>query len=386
MSLPSDGAAQADRTNWRTAPFSQWAFRHVGEIIPTAPIAHDPDSVWTLPPASAGLEGFHLSTANGPGLDLDAFMDATAGDALVILRDGEVVHEAYAHDNAASTAHIIMSASKSVVGLVVGILADAGRIDVDAPVTDYVPEVAGSAYRGATVRQLLDMRTGVLLDATDQAAYAAATNWEPPGAAPADLHAFYVALAAPPRPHGGPFSYISANTDLLGWVIERAAGQPFAEVVSERLWKPMGAATGAAVTLDDLGAPRTTGGICATAMDLARLGQLLVQAGRRNDSQIVPSAWIDDIVANGDREAWKTGEFAAGFVGMTMRYRSGWYVVDNDPGYVFAMGIYGQNLFVDRANRIVVAKLSSQASANDFRAIGLTHRAFAEIRRRLVSS
>lgn len=385
MSLPSDGAARADRTNWRTAPLSQWAFRHVGEIIPTAPIAHDPGRVWTLPSAGGGLEGFHLSTAKGPGLDLAGFMDATAGDALVILKDGQVVHEAYANGNDARTPHIIMSASKSVVGLVVGILADAGRIEVDAPVTDYVPEVAGSAYRGATVRQLLDMRTGVQLDATDQAAYAAATNWEPPGAAPADLHAFYQALAAPPRPHGGPFSYISANTDLLGWVIERAAGQTFAEVASARLWRPMGAATDAAITVDDLGAPRTTGGICATALDLARIGQLVVQAGRRDDAPIIPSSWIDDIVGGGDREAWETGEFAAGFSGLTMRYRSGWYVVDNDPGYIFAMGIYGQNLFVDRANRIVVAKLSSQATANDFRAIGLTHRAFAEIRRVLLS-
>jgi CubicO group peptidase (beta-lactamase class C family) len=386
MSLPSDGAAQADRTNWRTAPFSQWAFRHVGEIIPTAPIPCDPAQAWPLPPASRGLDGFHLSTPKGPGLDLAGFMEATAGDALIVLRDGEVVHEAYANGSDAGTPHIIMSASKSVVGLIVGVLAEADSIDVDAPVTDYVPEVAGSAYRGATVRQLLDMRTGVLLDATDQAAYAAATNWEPAGDAPADLHGFYETFAAPQRPHGGPFSYISANTDLLGWVIERASGQSFAEVTSARLWRPLGAATDAAITVDDLGAPRTTGGICATALDLARLGQLLVQDGRRDGVQIVPSAWIDDIVANGDREAWKTGEFAAGFAGMTMRYRSGWYVVDNDPGYIFAMGIYGQNLFVDRTNRLVVAKLSSQASANDFRAIALTHRAFAEIRRLLVSS
>jgi CubicO group peptidase (beta-lactamase class C family) len=304
----------------------------------------------------------------------------------VVLLNGEIVYEFYDHDMGPRTPHILMSASKSVIGLAAGILHHSGLLDLDAPVSDLVPEIVGSAYRRATVRQLLDMRTGVVLDEQDVIAYEAASNWSPPppGREGANLHDFLRNLTTPAQPHGGPFRYISGNIDLLGWVIERATGQTVAEVVSERLWRPMGAQDDAFITLDRAGAPRCTGGVCATARDFARIGQLIVQGGRRGDRRIIPEAWIDDIVENGDRQAWKAGEFSAGFAGMTMAYRGGWYVIDDAPKMIFAMGIHGQNLFVDRAHGLVIAKLSSQADRIGYRAVALTHRAAPEILRCLM--
>lgn len=237
--------------------------------------------------------------------------------------------------------------------------------------------------RGATVRHLLDMRAGIVLEHDAQRAYNVATNWSPlpAGQVLTGLHRFFETLTTPPRAHGGAFSYVSANTDLLGWVLERATGQSFASLLSALLWKPMGAEDGAYITLDRDGAPRCTGGLCATARDLARLGQLLVQEGRTGSLEVVAAEWIDDIENNGDREAWRTGEFAASFGRRSMSYRSGWHVIRDAPRTLFAMGIHGQNLFIDRANRLVIAKMSSQASPIDPAAIALTHRAVAEIRR-----
>jgi CubicO group peptidase (beta-lactamase class C family) len=284
------------------------------------------------------------------------------------------------------TSHILMSASKSIVGLIVGILRGNGQLYLDAPVSDLVPEIATTAYRGATLRHLLDMRTGVVFDESDLRAYSAATNWDPvpDGARTTDLHAFFENMTAAFNPHGGPFRYVSANTDLLGWAIERATGKRFAELAAELLWNPLGAENDASITLDRKGAPRCTGGLSTTARDLARVGHLMMQGGRRGAHQVIPSEWIDDISQNGDRQAWKYGEFAQGFGGRSMSYRGGWYVIHDEPRTLFAMGIHGQNLFIDRANRLVIAKLSSQGSPIDYGAVALTHRAVPEFRRCLL--
>ena len=116
-------------------------------------------------------------------------------------------------------------------------------------VTDVLPELKGTAYEDTTVRHLLDMRVGIKFDENYSATsgaiveYRKSTGWNPlgPGETPSDLHSFYARLKDREGPHGGRFHYVSPNTDLLGWVIERAAGRPYAELMSELLWKPVGA-------------------------------------------------------------------------------------------------------------------------------------------------
>jgi hypothetical protein len=380
-------APKADLANWRTAPFNRWAFHHVDDIIPSAAIAA-PDGTWLLPDAVFALDEFKLTGTDGAALDLNGMLTATATDALVILHGGRIVFEFYANGNGPHTPHILMSATKSVVGLIAGIVQDRGQLALDAVVSRYVPEISDTAYAGATVRQLLDMRAGVVLQGERLRAYDAATGWTPADGPQRGLHSFFAHMNARQRPHGGPFAYVSANTDLLGWVIERATGQSFAALVQSLLWGPMGAEDGAYIALDPQGAPRCTGGLCATARDFARIGQLIANGGRRGDLQVAPEAFIDDICRNGDHAAWANGEWGKlfSFAARSMSYRSGWYVVDDAPQTLFAMGVHGQNLFVDRANDIVIAKLSSGADPIDYAAIVLTHRAVAEIRRRLLGA
>jgi len=382
MSLASDHSIRADRSNWRTSPFNKCAFRNVGEIIPVAEIASGSD----IAPLPVELQSFdHLRVPSGRGetLSLRDVLKATETDGFVILHDGRIVCEYYDHGTTAETQHIVMSATKSVTGLIAGILRGRGVLDPDVRVSSYVPEIAATAYRDATVRHLLDMRSGIILNARELRAYAVASNWEAlaPDETGFGLHTFFRTMTAPHQPHGGVFKYVSANTDLLGWVIERASGKRFAALVSELLWKPMGAERSAFITVDCNGAPRCTGGFCTTVRDLARLGQLIVADGQRRSANIIPRELLADIAENGDRNAWKNGEFAAYFGGRTMSYRNSWYVVHDAPKLLFAMGIHGQNLFVDRANRIVIAKVSSQDDPIDYQATTLTHRAVAEVRR-----
>ncbi len=374
---------EANLSNWRVSPHNRWAFHNVEKIIPVATIKAGSHPM-PLPSTPVDLSGFEVKS-RGAAYTLRQMLAATSTDGVVVLRDGRIVFEDYANGTTADTQHIIMSATKSITSLVAGSLKARGLLDTEAPVTDYIPEVMLTAYQGATIQQLLDMRTGIHLDQAALRAYALATGWDPAGHGEevGDLHSFYAAMTAPPRPHGGPFAYTSANTDLLGWAIERAAERPFADLMSELIWKPMGATHDAFITLDPKGAPRCTGGLCMTVRDFARIGQLLLEDGRREGVEIVPLAWIEDIARNGDRKAWKAGEFAQGFAGMDMTYRNSWYVVNDAPQVLFAMGIHGQNLFIDRANRIVIAKVSSQAEPVDHVALPLIHRSVTEFQRRL---
>jgi CubicO group peptidase (beta-lactamase class C family) len=385
--FPPAAAGQVTLANWRQPPYNQWAFQHVRELVPSADIANDPSAVWALPEAPLDWSTWSLAEPAGP-MTLPAWRDATDTDGLVVMQRGRIVGEWYARGMGEHTPHILMSVSKSMLGLVAAQLIDRGVLDPGQPVTALVPELAGSAYRGATLRHLLDMRVGVLFDEDYLATsgpiieYRKAQNWNPlaPGDTPSDLRSFFSQLDQPDGPHEGRFHYVSPNTDLLGWVIERATGRRFADLVSECLWQPLGAQLPAYITVDRLGAPRCAGGFCATTRDLARVGQLLVQDGRREGRQILPAAAIHDLETGGDASAWSRGDFVPYFDGLPIRYRNQWYALQGDSPMLFGVGVFGQHLFVDRARQIVIAKFASQALPMDGERLLLTLRGVAAIR------
>ncbi len=365
--FPPDPDAQVTLANWRTGPFNKWAFHHVREIVPSADIPNDPENVWRLPERLQDLQGLNVQLDKSETVDLQAVLDETETDAFVVLQNGAVVFERYANGMTQHTPHILMSVSKSMLGLLAGILADRGTLQIDRLASDYVPELKDTAYEGATVRHLLDMRVGVAFDEDYETTsgpiieYRKSTNWNPlgPGEEATDLRSFLRTLSGRDGEHEGRFHYVSPNTDLLGWIIERASGQRYADLMSTLLWQPMGAERSGYITVDRLGAPRAAGGMCVTARDLARVGQLLVQNGQRGSEQVVPARWINDIATQGSREAWDQGSFAEDFPGYPISYRSKWYILDGDAPVIFAIGIHGQHLFVDQKNAIVIAKMSS---------------------------
>lgn len=386
--FPPSADSQVTLANWRTPPFARWAFQHVREIIPTADIANNPDGVWRLPAATRDFASVAIEGGKAGTLSLDAWLEATNTDGLVVLHKGHTVLERYFNEMTPSTPHILMSVTKSVLGLLAGILVDRRILDPASLVTDILPEVKGTAYEGATVRHLLDMRVGLEFDEDYLAtsgpiiAYRKATNWNPlaPGETASDLRSFYRNLKKTIRPHGQDFHYVSPNTDLLGWVIERVAGMRFADLVSQRIWQPMGAHRSAYITVDRLGAPRTAGGMCVTTGDLARLGQLLVQSGTRDGREIIPARWIEDITANGDPDAWNKGPFVDFFPGAAMHYRSKCYVQRGPKPVVFGLGVHGQYLYVDLKNEVVIAKHSSESMPLDADNVRLSMRGLAALR------
>src|SRR6516164_56832 len=154
--FPPASENQVSLANWREAPFNRWSFRHVREIIPTAEIAHDPHRVRPLPIGLVNTDNIRIRGAKDRVLSLDDFFMAASTDSLVILHRGRIIVERYADGMTAETPHILMSVSKSVLGLLTGILVSEGILDADRPVTTVIPEVRESAYKLATIRHLLD--------------------------------------------------------------------------------------------------------------------------------------------------------------------------------------------------------------------------------------
>ncbi|MFC3614069.1 serine hydrolase domain-containing protein [Lutimaribacter marinistellae] len=352
---------RATLANWRQQPFSSWAFHHVREIVPSAEIANDPADVWAMEEGAPILSADEIETA----------IEGTQTDALVVLRQGRIAHELYRNGMGAQDPHILMSVSKSMLGLLAGILAGKGLLDIEAEVTRYLPELAATAYAGATVRDALDMRVGVAFEEDYEAtggpiiAYRKAANWNPvePGDAPVDLRGFQSMLTESDGPHGGRFHYVSPVTDMLAWLMERATGTRYADLMAEHLWRPVGAERPGYITVDRIGGPRGAGGMCLTARDLARVGRLMASGGQRDGRQVIPAGWLDDIATQGDRAAWRQGDFAEKFPGYDMCYRSKWYVHPGEMPLIHGLGIHGQFLFVDPVRELVVAWFSSEAEA-----------------------
>src|SRR6478672_10276726 len=283
--FPPAPEAQVTLANWQDPPYSRWAFRHMRELIPSHPIpAADSAGAAPLPAASGPLPDPPVWRLDGSTATAAEVFADTCTDALVVLHDGQLVAERYDDGMTAATPHLLMSVSKSLVGCVAGVLADRGLLDTAAPVTAYVPEAGSSGYAGATVRHLLDMRTGVAFRETyteldaEVRVMERSMGWRPaqPGD-PAGAYPYLITLGQA-GPHGGEFTYRSADSDMLGWVCERASGTRMADLIATLIWQPMGAERDGEITCDPLGCAIHDGGSPPTPPALPSWGQLVVAA------------------------------------------------------------------------------------------------------------
>ena len=296
--FPPAPESQVTLANWQDPPFNRWAFRHMRELIPSQLIPARPAGPSPLPASDRSLPDPLVLRLDGSTATAAEVFAGTYTDALVVLHDGQLVAERYDAGMTAATRHLLMSVSKSVVGCVAGVLAGRGLLDPGAPVTAYVPEAGRSGYADATIRNLLDMRTGVAFRETYTALDAEvrvmerSMGWRP--ARPGDpVGAYpYLTTLGHAGPHGREFTYRSADSDMLGWACERASDTRMADLISALIWQPIGAERDAEITCDPLGSAIHDGGISATARDLARFGQMLVDDGMTQGHPVVPEAWL----------------------------------------------------------------------------------------------
>jgi CubicO group peptidase (beta-lactamase class C family) len=348
--------------NWEYSPHNRWGFQHVRELIPTANISRGLEEPWGIPRAERDLDDFTVDVGRRT-VAFREFLDETFTDGIIVLHRGHVVTERYLNGMRSDTRHLLMSVSKSVTSATCGSLVEAGQLSPDDLVTTHIPELSGTSWDGCTVRHLLDE------DYDDPEAevrvYEQIYLWQPrtDPTLPDDITDYFPMLENK-GPHGGPFDYRSVLTDMLAWVMERASGVRLPALISRHLWQPMGASFDADITVDAHGNAMADGGICTTLSDLARFGQVLLDDGRRGDTQVIPRTWLrDTLTPDPDtRSAFEASEDRHEFP-PTAYYRNQFWVIDPEARIFQCSGINGQTVFVHGPSNVVIAKFSTWPDA-----------------------
>ncbi|MGW4042228.1 serine hydrolase domain-containing protein [Streptomyces sp. NPDC004721] len=341
-----------------------WSFRHMDTIFPHDVIADDPARGQVLSAAPRELGAIPV-----PLLDrmssVEEVLAETDTDGWMVMHDNRIIAEGYFRGMGPHSRHLLMSVSKSIVSIVAGVLVARGKLDVTRTVADYIPELADAGYGSASIRDLLDMRSGVrfseeYLDYDSEVRLLdEVAGWAPlrPGG-PTTLKELLASLVQQ-RKHGTAFEYRSSETDMLGWVCEAVSGQKFTDLASDVLWTRLGTRRDALLLLDREGTGLFDGGICATVGDLALFGAMIRDGGRAlNGEQIVSPEWIKDIFtgAPDSAEVYAASDPArANSGGM---YRSKFWFLDHRRDVACCLGIHGQMIYINRSARLVGVKTS----------------------------
>lgn len=365
-------------------PNGRWGFHHLRALGPTANVPRG-----ALPPTALAseprpLDDVAFTDAKGQSTTIAQWQSATYTDALLVLHRGKVVYEKYYVGMGAEEPHVLWSVTKSFTGLLAAMLINEGRLDPNATVAHYAPELAASAWGDATVQQALDMTTGVQYreDYTDPKSplfqYARAAGLIPTPAGDGGVHALFDFLRTLHKDgeHGTGFVYKSVDTEVVGMVLQRVTGKSYAELVSERIWRQLGAEQDAYVWVDPAGMAVTSIGLNATLRDLARFGEMLRNDGKVDGREVVPKAAIAAIRGGADREKFKAS-------GLTERfgysYHDHWWIPHDADGSFEAKGLNGQHIHVNPAAELVIIKLSSHPLGNTIHTHTIDRRAFAAI-------
>ena len=370
---PSEAILESiDLDSWKWPEYFAFALTRMEEIFPSAGIPRGIGSVCEYISQDNDFRSLTIDAKKWTAADDEGWTTVgdvlanTFTDAWLVTRGGVAIAEEYAWPMKPARRHMLFSVSKSIVSIVVGALADAGLLRVDDLVTTHVPALGKSGYAGATIRDLLDMRSGVkfseeyLEDGSEIRRLFEAVDFAP--RTPTSAHGikdFLTGLTSE-REHGSSFVYRSCETDVLAWVCENVVGRPFAVVASEFVWSRIGAAHAAQVCQDRWGGSIADGAISTTLRDLGRFGEMIARGGVNADgTRVVSEAWVDDIFAGGPDSAQVFAESASGQSYPGGMYRSQFWVPSASRDVVIGIGIHGQMLYIDRATQTVGVKLSS---------------------------
>lgn len=348
----------------------RWTVCHLRELFPTKKVHRGLG-------ASAGFEYALDSAIDGvkftpigsqEAMTWGQALDVNHTDGLIVLHEGKVVYERYAGCLDEMSVHAAMSMTKSLTGLLAETLIVEGELDEFALAKDVIPELRGSAFGDATVRQIMNMTTGVQFSEdysnpeADIWKYSAAASPMPrPGVYKGPRSYFeYLQTVQPNGDHGEAFTYRTINTDALGWIIARVSGKSVAELLSERIWQRMGAEQSGYFTIDSIGTPFAGGGLNAGLRDLARIGQMMLNEGRFNGQQVVPAEAVRRIRQGGDPELFAK----AGYTTLPNgSYKSMWWVFHNENKAYAARGVHGQTIYVDPTAEMVIVRFASHPQA-----------------------
>jgi CubicO group peptidase (beta-lactamase class C family) len=350
-------------------------FSHMQEMAPTKTIA----ASGTVNTFSKQLQALpETFTYKGEQRQLADFITDSATTALVVVKDNTLTFEDYYQGTSEFDYRISWSMAKSYLSALFGIAVEEGHIkDLNAPVTDYVPSLKGSGYDGVSIKNVLQMSSGVYFN-------------EDYGDFNSDINRFgrimalggsfddFAASLTSEREQGTFMHYVSIDTHVIGMVLRAATGKTIEEYFQEKLWSKLNTERDAIYITDSTGEPMVLGGLNLITRDYARMGMLYRDGGKLNDEQIVPAQWIEDSITPdaphlvpGKRDTSKTN-FGYGYQ---------WWLPENPDQEFLAIGIYGQYIYINRKHNVVIAKNSADRNfmANDYESKDIAVAAFRAI-------
>ncbi|MBX5087447.1 serine hydrolase [Rhizobium lentis] len=349
--------------DWDRAPWNRWTFQHVREILPTTQVWRGAGPASVLPADLRDIEVIPFEVEE-QAYTIGSFLETSYANGFLVLHGGKIVAERYLNGMTPYTQHLSQSVAKSVVGTLAGILIGRGMVDPTASLTHYLPELAATAYNGATVQHVLDMTSGVAFDETytaldsHMAQLDVASGWKT--LVNPNWHTnvwdLMLSLKDLECPHGTSFRYRSIETDVLSFVLQRAAATPLAELVSRELWAPMGAEEDAYFTVDAAGYALGDGGFNATLRDYARLALLHLRGGEIDGRRIVPTEWIAGTRFDADPRLFG-GIYQE--VLPAGAYHNQFWIEDTARGVYMARGVFGQLIYIDPGADFAAIVLSS---------------------------
>ncbi len=370
---PPDKLIMQPDSDFFSFPKLRWTVCHFRELLPTEQVSR---GIQAPVPLEYDLDEATIDAltfrplGSRDSMSWKESLAANYTDGMLIIHKGKIVYERYFGCLDEAGKHGAMSMTKSLTGLLAEMLVVEGRLDDSALVSSIVPELADSAFGDATVRQVMDMTTGLAYseDYSDPNAdiwvysRAASPLPKPTGYDGPDGYFEYLETVQPEGDHGEAFHYKTINTDALGWIISRVTGKEVTELLSERIWSRIGAEQDAYMTVDGKGTPFAGGGLSAGLRDLGRIGLLMLNEGELNGERLFSSEVVANIREGGSRKAFAKAGYETLQGGS---YRSMWWLFHNKHGAFAARGVYGQTIYVDPKADMVLVRFASYPTAKN---------------------
>lgn len=331
------------------------------------------------------------------GFDLDSFSardvdgvhplsviirDRLNQESLVILKNGQLVDEYYWSGMDKDQTHLMMSITKSFTSMTLSILVENGLVDMNAPITRYLPELKSSpAYAKASVQEVADMRSGIKIEFSEGKLWddrmTNVQEWNGPNKYPQLKSVVDFGALIGSRDDvttGQAYDYQCINTEMLGMVVQSVTGKKLADVMEELIWKRAGFASDAYLQSNSNGEAVGSGGLNATTRDVAVMMDILVNDGKnRNGEQIIPQKFVNSLIEGNEevRSAWKYSKESKLAPDAWYKDQIRTFNVGSHKFLAF-IGIHGQVVVGEPATGIVLAFNGAQDEMESPRTVVMT--------------
>jgi len=288
---------------------------------------------------------------------VDEFITRRATTAILVLKNDLITYEHYFLDTQRSDKRISWSMAKSFVSILFGMQVDAGKIDIERNVDFYLPEMKGSGYENVKVKHVLQMSSGVKWDEDYQDFNSDINKMGRVLAIGGSLDKMTAELKAESEP-GEKFHYVSMDTHVIGMIVRKTSGKSLTLLLQEKIWQKIGMESNANWIIDSQGAAFALGGLNVTTRDYARFGRLLVKNGQWQDEQLVSQGWIQ-AATTAKAEHLKPTKDKLGY-----GYQI-WLPTLAEKGEFFCVGVYGQYIYINQKENVVIVKNSADKQFQD---------------------